>query len=107
MSLRLSEVGRQFHQFPKGSFKACFAPPPCVLLKCMLSHFASHPPTWSWTIKAGPNKHKLHFHGSPPFCLAVCTDRSLHTISSIHIAHGRLSTFIKLPPDPPVPMAQP
>ncbi|KAI6013715.1 hypothetical protein BKA83DRAFT_19144 [Pisolithus microcarpus] len=48
---------------------------------------------------------KLHFHNSPPFCLAVCMDRSLHVVATLGIAQGDLATFIKLPPDPSVPTA--
>ncbi|KAI6096051.1 hypothetical protein EDD17DRAFT_1771305 [Pisolithus thermaeus] len=54
--LRLSEVGRQYHQFPKGTFRAHFSPP--ALPKAMASHFAKNPPIWTWSIKAGPNKGK-------------------------------------------------
>ncbi|KAI6110292.1 hypothetical protein EDD16DRAFT_1522309 [Pisolithus croceorrhizus] len=54
--MRLSEVGRQYHQFPKGTFRACFSPP--ALPKAMASHFAKNPPVWTWSIKAGPNEGK-------------------------------------------------
>ncbi|KAI6103270.1 hypothetical protein EDD16DRAFT_1715376 [Pisolithus croceorrhizus] len=54
--LRLSEVGRQYHQFPKGTFRACFSPP--ALPKAVTSYFANHPPIWTWSVKAGPNEGK-------------------------------------------------
>ncbi|KAI5990593.1 hypothetical protein EDD15DRAFT_2369641 [Pisolithus albus] len=49
-------MGRQFHRFPKGTFKAHFIPP--ALPKSVASHLVSHPPVWSWSVKAGPNKGK-------------------------------------------------
>ncbi|KAI6108711.1 hypothetical protein EDD16DRAFT_1738435 [Pisolithus croceorrhizus] len=54
--LRLSEVGRQYHQFPKGTFRARFSPP--ALPKAVASHFAKNPPIWTWSVKAGPNVGK-------------------------------------------------
>ncbi|KAI5989688.1 hypothetical protein EDD15DRAFT_2370395 [Pisolithus albus] len=54
--LQLSEMGRRYHHFPKGIFRACFSPP--ALPKFVVSHFASHPPTWTWSVKASPNKGK-------------------------------------------------
>ncbi|KAI6118893.1 hypothetical protein EDD16DRAFT_1707111 [Pisolithus croceorrhizus] len=50
---------------------------------------------------------KLHFRGSPPFCLAVRSDRSLCTVSAAYVNRGSITTRISLPPDPTVPMAQP
>ncbi|KAI6043306.1 hypothetical protein EDC04DRAFT_2600197 [Pisolithus marmoratus] len=37
-------------------FKARFAPP--VLPRFVLAHFTSHPSTWTWVTKDGPNKGK-------------------------------------------------
>ncbi|KAI5985958.1 hypothetical protein EDD15DRAFT_2200338 [Pisolithus albus] len=39
-----------------GSFRARFAPP--ALPRFVLSHFAAHPPVWTWTVKDGPNQGK-------------------------------------------------
>ncbi|KAI6119916.1 hypothetical protein EDD16DRAFT_1518170 [Pisolithus croceorrhizus] len=50
---------------------------------------------------------KLHFHGSPPFCLAVCGDRSLCTVNTAYVDRSSMFTCISLPPDPTVPTAQP
>ncbi|KIM64579.1 hypothetical protein SCLCIDRAFT_23316 [Scleroderma citrinum Foug A] len=52
----LSEVGKRYHAFPKGTFRTRFAPPavPCS----MLSHIKAHPLTWTWTMKAGPKAGK-------------------------------------------------
>ena len=54
--IRLSQVGKCYHAFPKGTFKACFAPPaiPCHVLQ----HLAKSPPTWTWTTRAGPRAGK-------------------------------------------------
>ncbi|KAI5988434.1 hypothetical protein EDD15DRAFT_2531759 [Pisolithus albus] len=54
--LQLSEMGRQYHHFPKGTFKARFSPP--ALPKFVVLHLVSHPPVWTWSVKAGPNKGK-------------------------------------------------
>ncbi|KAI6099274.1 hypothetical protein EV401DRAFT_2081592 [Pisolithus croceorrhizus] len=54
--LRLSEVGCQYYQFPKGTFWACFSPP--TLPQAVASYFAKHPPIWTWSVKAGPNEGK-------------------------------------------------
>ncbi|KAI6003554.1 hypothetical protein EDC04DRAFT_2908180 [Pisolithus marmoratus] len=52
----LSDVGKRFHSFPKGTFKACFSPP--IIPRYVLCYFASHPPVWTWTTKDGPNTGK-------------------------------------------------
>ncbi|KAI6006400.1 hypothetical protein EDC04DRAFT_2611472 [Pisolithus marmoratus] len=54
--IRLSDVGKRYHAFPKGTFKARFIP--LIFPKFILRHFASHPPVWTWTTKDGPNKGK-------------------------------------------------
>ena len=55
-SIRLSEVGKQYHVFPKGTFKLHFALPaiPCHVLQ----YLAKSPPTWTWTTRAGPRAGK-------------------------------------------------
>jgi len=55
-TIRLSEIGKCWHAFPKGSFKARFAPP--AVPRSVLHHFDTHPFFWSWTTKAGPNSGK-------------------------------------------------
>ncbi|KAI6013531.1 hypothetical protein EDC04DRAFT_2904542 [Pisolithus marmoratus] len=52
----LSDVGRRFHSFPKGTFRARFSPP--IVPRYVLRFLASHPPVWTWTTKDGPNKGK-------------------------------------------------
>ncbi|KAI6039581.1 hypothetical protein EDC04DRAFT_2895096 [Pisolithus marmoratus] len=54
--IHFSDVGKQYHTFLKGTFKARFSPP--VLPKFILKHFAANPPVWTWSIKDGPNKGK-------------------------------------------------
>ena len=49
--IHLSEVGRHYHVFPKGTFKAQFAPP--VIPRLVLQFLAKTPPTWTWTTRAG------------------------------------------------------
>ena len=48
----LYEVRKHYHAFPNGMFKTLFSPP--AVPKTVLCHISSHPPTWSWTTKAGP-----------------------------------------------------
>jgi len=55
-TIRLSEIGKCWHAFPKGSFRARFAPP--AVPRSVLHHFDAHPYFWSWTTKAGPNAGK-------------------------------------------------
>ncbi|KAI6094261.1 hypothetical protein EDD16DRAFT_1720259 [Pisolithus croceorrhizus] len=54
--LRLSDVGRQYHHFPKGTFRARFSPP--ALPKAMASYLTKNPPVWTWSVRAGPNEGK-------------------------------------------------
>ncbi|KAI5982899.1 hypothetical protein EDC04DRAFT_2915169 [Pisolithus marmoratus] len=54
--IRLSDVGRRFHSFPKGTFRARFSPP--IFPRYVLRYLASHPPVWTWMTKDGPNKGK-------------------------------------------------
>ena len=55
-TILLSEVGRHFHSFPKGALITRFVPPAVPV--SVQRYLKSHPPTWSWTIKAGPNAGK-------------------------------------------------
>ncbi|KAI6097052.1 hypothetical protein F5141DRAFT_1067335 [Pisolithus sp. B1] len=52
----LSDVGRCYHSFPKGTFHTHFTPP--VFPRLVLQHFAAHSPTWTWTTRDGPGKGK-------------------------------------------------
>ncbi|KAI6124960.1 hypothetical protein EDD17DRAFT_1758532 [Pisolithus thermaeus] len=54
--IQLSDVGRCYHPFPKGSFKAHFTP--LILPKLVLHHFTAHPPSWTWATKDGPSVGK-------------------------------------------------
>ena len=51
-AILLSEVGKHFHAFPKGTFRTQFAPP--AIPSSVLKHVEAHPPTWSWMTKSGP-----------------------------------------------------
>ena len=56
-SICLSEVGKRYHAFLKGTFKAHFAPP--AISHHILQYLAKSPPTWTWTTRAGPRAGKL------------------------------------------------
>ncbi|KIM58436.1 hypothetical protein SCLCIDRAFT_128267 [Scleroderma citrinum Foug A] len=52
----LSDVGKHYHAFPKGTFHSRFAPP--AVPRSVLRYLSTHPPSWLWTTKAGPNAGK-------------------------------------------------
>ncbi|KIJ10210.1 hypothetical protein PAXINDRAFT_16779 [Paxillus involutus ATCC 200175] len=55
-TIQLSDIGRHFHAFPKGTFCARFTPPaPPPFVMCF---YATHPLYWQWTTKTGPNAGK-------------------------------------------------
>ncbi|KAF8444472.1 hypothetical protein L210DRAFT_3642716 [Boletus edulis BED1] len=56
--IRLSEAGRVFHHFPKGTFRARFIPP--TIPQYVLKAFSANPFQWSWTIRDGPRKGKVY-----------------------------------------------
>ena len=52
----LSEIGKHYHMFPRGSFQSCFTPP--AVPQLVLHYFDAHLFHWSWTMKNGPNASK-------------------------------------------------
>ena len=77
----LSEVGKCYHAFPKGTFKARFSPP--VVPKAVLRRLASHPPTWSWTTKAGPKAGKSFHVPTVPTSCGRDSHRAIQWIVSV------------------------
>jgi len=55
-AILLSEIGKHYHSFPKGTFCAQFIPP--TIPHSVLQHLAAHPQTWSWMTRAGPSTGK-------------------------------------------------
>ena len=80
-AILLSEVGKCYHAFPKGTFKARFTPPavPCSVL----SYVCSHPLTWSWKTKAGPKAGKIFTIPTVPTSCGKDSPRAVHWIVSI------------------------
>ena len=76
--IRLSEVERHYHAFPKGTFKARFAPP--AIPRLVLQFLAKTPPTWTWTTRAGPRASKSFNVPSVP---TTCSRDSLKVIQWI------------------------
>ena len=76
--IRLSEVGKRYHAFPKGTFKARFAPP--AIPRLVLQFLAKTPPTWTWTTRAGPRASKSF---SVPSVPTACSRDSLKAIQWI------------------------
>ncbi|KAI6039440.1 hypothetical protein EDC04DRAFT_2895238 [Pisolithus marmoratus] len=74
-------VGKRYHSFPKGSFKACFIPPsaPHFILK----HLAAHPPTWTWTTKGGPNKDHSFQVPTIPITCDKAAPRAIHWVVAV------------------------
>ncbi|KAF9231012.1 hypothetical protein BU15DRAFT_82927 [Melanogaster broomeanus] len=54
--IHLSDIGRHFQTFPKGTFSARLAPPTLPLF--VAHYYAAHPLYWQWTTKDGPNAAK-------------------------------------------------
>ena len=80
-TILLSEIGKYYHAFPKGSFRSCFAPP--AIPKLVLHHLDAHPFYWSWTMKAGPNASKSF---AVPTVLTLCpkdSPKAVHWLVSI------------------------
>ncbi|KAI6014920.1 hypothetical protein EDC04DRAFT_2903947 [Pisolithus marmoratus] len=79
--IRLSDVSKCYHSFPKGSFKARFIPPsaPCFVLK----HLAAHPPTWTWTTKGGPNKDRSFQVPTIPITCDKAAPRAIHWVVTV------------------------
>jgi len=80
-TILLSEIGKCYHAFPKGSFRACFAPP--AVPRSVLHHFDAHPFRWSWTTKAGPNAGKSFAVPTVPTSCPKDSPKAVHWIVSI------------------------
>ena len=88
--IRLSDIGKVFHTFPKGTFRTRYTPP--VIPKSVLDYFVTHPFTWSWTTKSGPNAGKsFPVPYIPTFCRKF-DNRSVHwTVDLFHSFKAHLS----------------
>ena len=80
-AIRLSEVGKRFHAFPKGSFKARFAPP--AVPRSVLQYLAKSPPTWTWTTRAGPRAGKSFHVPTVPTACSGDSPRAVQWVVSI------------------------
>ena len=80
----LSNIGKIFHTFPTGIFHTCYTPP--AISKAVLDYFSTHPFSWSWTTKSGPNMATFHWKSS---------NRSVHwTVDLFHSVKAHLSPQI-------------
>ncbi|KAG6372371.1 hypothetical protein JVT61DRAFT_7813 [Boletus reticuloceps] len=66
--VQLSDIGKKYHTFPSGSFHLRFSPP--TIPKFVLVYFLTHPFSWKWTTRGGPNKGKSF---SVPTIPTACT----------------------------------
>ncbi|KAI6001742.1 hypothetical protein EDC04DRAFT_2973225 [Pisolithus marmoratus] len=79
--IKLSDIGKHYHSFPKGSFKAHFIPPSAP--RFVLKHLIAHPLTWTWTTKDGPNKgHSFQVPTTPIHC-DKAAPKAIHWIVAI------------------------
>ncbi|KAI6012364.1 hypothetical protein EDC04DRAFT_2904875 [Pisolithus marmoratus] len=88
--IRLSDVGKRYHSFPKGSFKARFIPPSAPHF--VLKHLAAHPPTWTWTTKGGPNKDRSFQVPTIPITCNKAAPRAIHwVVAMFHLFKAHLN----------------
>ena len=80
-AILLSEVGKRFHAFPKGTFRAWFAPP--AIPNAVLKYVEAHPLTWSWMTKAGPCTGKSFSVPTVPTACRKDSPKAIHWIISI------------------------
>ena len=79
--IRLSEVGKCFHAFPKGFFKVRFAPP--AVPRSVLQYLAKSPSTWTWTTRAGPRAGKSFQVPTVPTSCSGDSPRAVQWVVSI------------------------
>ncbi|KAI5984490.1 hypothetical protein EDD15DRAFT_2201225 [Pisolithus albus] len=79
--IHLSDVGKCFHTFPKGTFKARYSPP--IVPKYVLNHFAHHAPVWTWVAKDGPNKGKSFQVPTTPVACAKNAPRAVRWMVAV------------------------
>lgn len=91
--IHLSDIGKKFHSFPKRTFCVCYTPPP---IPCpYLRHFASHPYTWSWTTKGGPNQGKTFSIATIPIVCNKDASKAIRWIVSLfHSFKTHLNPFV-------------
>ncbi|KAI5990808.1 hypothetical protein EDC04DRAFT_2614041 [Pisolithus marmoratus] len=76
-----AHIGKHYHSFPKGTFKAHFTPPSAP--RFVLKHLVAHPLTWTWTTKDGPNKgHSFQVPTTPIHCDKT-VPKAIHWIVAI------------------------
>ncbi|KAI6043172.1 hypothetical protein EDC04DRAFT_2891183 [Pisolithus marmoratus] len=86
----LSDVGKCYHSFPKGTFKARFSLP--ILPKFVLKHYAANPPVWTWSIKDRPNKGKSFQVPTIPVASSKLAPKAVQWIAAVfHLFKAHLS----------------
>jgi len=89
-TILLSEIGKCYHAFPKGTFKAHFASP--AVPRSVLHHLDTHPFQWSWTTKAGLNAGKSFLVPTVPTSCPKDSPKATHWLVSIfHTFKSQLS----------------
>ena len=86
--IRLSDIGKIFHTFPKGTFHTRYTPP--AIPKSVLDFFITHP--FSWTTKSGPNAGKYFPVSYIPTSCRKTDNRSVRwTVDLFHSFKAHLS----------------
>ena len=82
-ALRLSDIGKGYHAFPKGTFHACYIPP--TTPHSVLCYYMANPFSWSWTTKAGPKVGQTFSVPTIPISCKKDDHKAIHwTVSLFH-----------------------
>ena len=82
-ALRLSDIGKGYHAFPKGTFRAHYIPP--TIPRSVLRYYRANPFSWSWTTKAGPKAGQTFSVPTIPISCKKDDHKAIHwTVSLFH-----------------------
>ena len=82
-ALHLSDIGKSYHAFPKGTFCARYTPP--TIPHSVLHYYMANPFSWSWTTKAGPKAGQTFSVPTIPISCKKDDHKAIHwTVSLFH-----------------------
>ena len=86
----ISQIGRCFHYIPKAFIDMVFFPP--AVPAWVVRHVKAHPPTWTWTLRAGPRAGTvLTVPTIPIHCSSDAHKAVKWLVSVFHLFKGSLS----------------
>jgi len=89
-TILLSDIGKCYHAFPRGSFRAQFSLP--AVPQLVFHHFSAHPFCWSWITKADPNAGTSFQVPTVPTLCPKDSPKAIHWIVSIfHVFKSQLA----------------